>query len=414
MSPLTERETLTVVEARRLALARAGLLKPEWTVLPRRASGKGRRARSTCHAVIRRFGYLQLDTVAVAGARSHALVLLSRLAGLDPRLPEELLRPGEPLFEYWGHEVSWLPLELYPVFAFRRRQYRTHPWWGDVLGEHPETAAEILARVEREGPLRSVDLEGESSSVMWHLKVAKKVVSALWSSGQLAVRERRSFQRSFDLTERVIPAELRAKQVPQAEALKTLLLLALEGHGWAPTGTLTATWRLRNLKAEVDTALLELEEEGRIIRCALDLRESGGGRDIPGWIRPEDLDLAARLRRIRPRRDRGVLLSPFDPVLWDRARVQRLFEFDQVLEIFKPAAERRYGYYCLPVLAGDRLVARCDLKADRKEGVLSVLSLHLEGENKNTSAAQRKATDSALQRYADSMGFDIVSKVSSK
>ncbi|MEE9561558.1 MAG: crosslink repair DNA glycosylase YcaQ family protein [Thermoanaerobaculia bacterium] len=410
---MTERETLTVVEARRLALARAGLLKPEWTVLPRRASGKGRRARSTCHAVIRRFGYLQLDTVAVAGARSHALVLLSRLAGLDPRLPEELLRPGEPLFEYWGHEVSWLPLELYPVFAFRRRQYRTHPWWGDVLGEHPETAAEILARVEREGPLRSVDLEGESSSVMWHLKVAKKVVSALWSSGQLAVRERRSFQRSFDLTERVIPAELRAKQVPQAEALKTLLLLALEGHGWAPTGTLTATWRLRNLKAEVDTALLELEEEGRIIRCALDLRESGGGRDIPGWIRPEDLDLAARLRRIRPRRDRGVLLSPFDPVLWDRARVQRLFEFDQVLEIFKPAAERRYGYYCLPVLAGDRLVARCDLKADRKAGVLSVLSLHLEGEDKNTKEAQREATNSALQRYADSMGLNIVPKATS-
>jgi uncharacterized protein YcaQ len=356
--------------------------------MPRRASGKGQRARSASHAIIRRFGYLQLDTVAVVGARTHALVLLSRLGGLDPKLPEELLQPGEPLFEYWGHEVSWLPLELYPVFSFRRRQFRIHPWWGDVLGEHPETTDEILTRVETEGPLRSVDLEGESSSQMWDLKTAKLVATALWSSGRLAIRERRNFQRSFDLAERVIPAELRAREVPLEEALKILLLLALEGHGWAPTGTLTATWRLRNLKSEVDQALSELEEEGRIIRCDLDLKN--------------------------PRRDRGVLLSPFDPVLWDRARVQRLFDFDQILEIFKPAAQRRYGYYCLPVLAGDRLVARCDLKADRRTRVLSVLSLHLERADKGTNAAEREATDSALQRYADSMGFDIVPQASSK
>jgi uncharacterized protein YcaQ len=414
MPPLTERETLTVLEARRLALARAGLLKPEWTGLPRRAGGKGRRARSGCHAIIGRFGYLQLDTVAVAGARSHALVLMSRLVGLDPRLPEELLRPGEPLFEYWGHEVSWLPLELYPVFSFRRRQFRIHPWWGDVLGEHPKTAAEILERIGTEGPLRSVDLEGEGGQQMWDLKIAKRVATALWSSGRLAIRERRNFQRSFDLTERVIPEELRAKQVPIGEALKTLLLLSLDGHGWAQTGTLTATWRLRNLKSEVATALWELEEEGQIMRCALLLEERGGGRKIAGWIRPEDRELADRLRRIRPRRDRGVLLSPFDPVLWDRARVQKLFDFDQVLEIFKPAVQRRYGYYCLPVLAGDRLVARCDLKADRKAGVLSVLSLHLEGEDEGMKAERREATNSALQRYADSMGFDIVPKVSSE
>ncbi|MGB5998894.1 MAG: crosslink repair DNA glycosylase YcaQ family protein [Thermoanaerobaculia bacterium] len=408
MSPLTARLTLTVVEARRLALARAGLLKPEWTGMPRRASGRGQRARSASHAIIQRFGYLQLDTVAVAGARSHTLVLLSRLGGLDPRLPEELLRPGEPLFEYWGHEVSWLPLDLYPVFSFRRRQFRIHPWWGDVLGEHPETADEILDRIEREGPLRSVDLEGESSSQMWDLKTAKLVATALWSSGRLAIRERRNFQRSFDLAERVIPTELRAREVPLEEALKILLLLALEGHGWAPTGTLTATWRLRNLKTEVDTALRELEEEGRIIRCDLDLRESGGGRNMPGWIRPEDLDLAARLRRLRPRRDRGVLLSPFDPVLWDRTRVQRLFDFDQVLEIFKPAAERRYGYYCLPVLAGDRLVARCDLKADRKEGILRVQSLHLEDGSEAETAVNREAAHTALEKYARALKLGIL------
>jgi hypothetical protein len=192
------------------------------------------------------------------------------------------------------------------------------------------------------------------------------------------------------------------------ESLKTLLLLALEGHGWAQTGTLTATWRLRNLKREVETALGELRDEGKIISCVVEL-EKGRGRSqtIKGWIRPEDRDLADRLRRVRPRRDRGVLLSPFDPVLWDRARVQRLFDFDQILEIFKPAAERRYGYYCLPVLAGDRLVARCDLKADRKAGVLRVLSLHIEKDEKGTDAVRLEATNSALQRYADALGLDI-------
>ncbi len=121
-------ETLDLTQARRLALARAGLLKPEWSGMPRRATGLTRRARRAAQRVIQRFGYLQLDTVAVAGARSHAIVLLSRLEGFDPALAETLLQPGEPLFEYWGHEACWLPMDLYPVFAFRRQAFQHHPW----------------------------------------------------------------------------------------------------------------------------------------------------------------------------------------------------------------------------------------------------------------------------------------------
>ena len=164
---LSIQQTLTQLEARRLALARAGLLKPEWTSLPAKAKGAGRRARKTCHAVISRFGYLQLDTVSIAGARSHALVLHSRLDGWDPALAEELLRPGEPLFEYWGHEASWLPIELYPVFAFRRRAFRHHPWWGDIVGQHPKVTRDLRRRIRDEGPLRSADLEGEGSRGWW-------------------------------------------------------------------------------------------------------------------------------------------------------------------------------------------------------------------------------------------------------
>jgi uncharacterized protein YcaQ len=349
--------------------------------------------------VVRRFGYLQLDTVSIAGARSHAIVLLSRISRLKPQVGEELLRPGAPLFEYWGHEVSWMPLDLYPFFEFRRKEFRRHPWWGNVIGEHRDLSREILARIQGEGPVRSSDLEGPGSRGWWQLKPAKRVLSALWSSGELAIRERRGFQRTFDLTERVIPTELRERSVAPAESLRRLLLLALRGHGWATTGTLVRTWRLHNRPQEIAAALRSLVDEGVIVPCALATQD---GKRQPGWIRPSDLEHAVRLRRIRPRRDIGVLLSPFDPILWERPRVRALFDFDQVLEIFKPAPQRTYGYYCMPVLAGERLVARFDFKADRKAGVLRVLSLRFEGPRPSRPATPQDgaAARSALDRFA--------------
>ena len=390
-------ETLGQLEARRLALARAGLLKPEWTGFPRRGAGSGKRARAAAHRVISRFGYLQLDTVSIAGARSHVIVLLSRLTGFDPQLGEALLQPTEPLFEYWGHEASWLPLELYPVFDFRRRDFKHHPWWGDVVGQHPEIARQIRQRIRAEGPLRSLDLDGRGSRGWWDLKIAKKVASSLWSSGELVIRERRNFQRLFDLPERVIPHEYLHSSVPEAEAIEVLLLRALEGHGWASTATLTRTWRFTKRQGAISAGLRGLQEKGLIVPCTLTLAP---GKRVPGWARPADLELAARLERVRPRPDRGVLLSPFDPVLWDRDRVQKLFSFHQVLEIFKPEAERVYGYYCLPVLAGDRLVARFDLKAHRRRGVLEVLSTHFEGPTGSTgsSGSSRSSRSSGSSR----------------
>ncbi len=393
---------LTLREARRLALARAGLLKPEWTGFPQRAKGGGKRARDAALAVIRRFGYLQLDTVSIAGARSHTIVLLSRLAGFDPALGERLLQPGAPLFEYWGHEASWMPLELYPAFAFRRREFRRHPWWGDVVGDHPDVARKLRRRIRDEGSLRSIDMEGAGSRGWWDLKIAKRVAAALWLSGELAIRERKHFQRAFDLRDRVIPDDVRGRTLGKRDGIEALLLKALDGHGWATTGTMAATWRLRNERQEITAALQRLVEKGKVVSCAL---EHPGGRVTPGWIRPDDRELAARLRTVRPRRDRAVLLSPFDPLLWDRARVQRLFGFSQILEIFKPAAQRTFGYYCLPVLAGERLIARFDLKADRKKGVVHVLSCRFEGtENSHPAVVEDgEAARSALYRYADAL-----------
>ncbi len=387
--------------ARRLALVRAGLLKPQLTDLPR--SGRGSAARANAHRIIARFGYLQLDTVSIAGARSHALVLLSRLEGFDPALAEGLLAPGEPLFEYWGHEASWIPIELYSVFAFRRRHFRLrHPWWGDVLGAHPKVVRDVMRRIRDDGPLRSIDMEGRGSRGWWDLKLAKRVAMALWFAGELAIRERRSFQRTFDLTERVIPDRFRVHEVPEGEAIERLLLLALEGHGWSTTGTLARTWRLRG-RPPIDRALARLAEQEAIVPCTL---RGDDGKRTKGWIRSADRELADRLAKLRLRRDRGVLLSPFDPVLWDRERVKRLFGFDQILEIYKPAARRVYGYYCLPILAGERLVARTDLKADREEGRLRVLSLAFES-GRRATADDRAAARSALERYARALGLTL-------
>lgn len=397
-------ETLSIREARRLALARAGLLTPEPTGLPRSARGRGPTAFAAALEVVQRFGYLQLDTVSVAGARSHTIVLLSRLAGLDPAVGEELLRPGSALFEYWGHEACWIPLALYPAFEFRRREFRAHPWWGDLVREHPKVAEDLLRRIRDDGPLRSADMEGRASKGWWDLSAMKRVAAALWSSGELAIRERRNFQRTYDLSERVIPEALRQRPLSTAEGLETLLLAALAGHGWATTGTLASTWRLRNRKAELLATLQRLQERGALQACAL---VSEDGARTAGWIRPADRELAARLERTRPRGDRGVLLSPFDPLLWDRARVARLFGFEALLEIFKPAPQRVYGYYCLSVLAGEHLVARVDLKADRKRERLQVVSAHYEKTDRAAGKRDREATRVALGRYASALGLRV-------
>lgn len=387
--------TIDTKRARRLALARTGLLASKWTGLPARAPKNEAGARDAAYAVMRRFGYLQLDTVSIAGARSHVIVLLSRLRGFDPSLGEALLTPGEPVFEYWGHEACWLPLELYPHFAFRRERLGVHPWWGDLLTQHPDVAKRLRAQLRSEGPLRSADMEGQGGAGWWNLKLAKKIATAMWMSGELAIRERVNFLRTYDLTERVVPAKVLDKKVSREEALETLMLLAVSGQGWTSRRTIQETWRLRNMKKEIDAALDRLVDRGALVRCALHEPRRHG------FVRPEDLELADRLVRLRPREDRGVLLSPFDPLLWDRQRVMDLFGFEQVLEIFKPAPQRKYGYYCLPVLAGERLVARVDLRADRKQGRLHVLVCHHE------SPKNEAATATALERYADAVELAI-------
>jgi uncharacterized protein YcaQ len=392
---------LDVRAVRRLALACAGLLRADWTGLPSTSRLRGPEATRRAHSVIDRFGYLQLDTVSVTGARTQGIVLASRLDGYRAANAEELLVRGAPLFEYWGHEASWLPLALYPVFEFRRRDFAVHPWWGDLLTEHRSMADDILARVRSEGALRSLDLEGERAAGWWNLKLSKRIAEALWSSGELAIAERRSFQRFYDLPERVIPSELRDNPWPVEQSIRVLALRALDAHGWATTSTIGNTWRLRGRRDVLALALGQLHESGEIEPCLMRV-----GRDeTRGWIQPRHLELAERLVATRVHRRRGVLLSPFDPVLWDRARVATLFGFEQKIEIYTPKEARRFGYYVLPVLAGDELVARVDLKAHRAEGVLSVVSVHCESSADRVVA--EAALASGLKRFAKAVELEL-------
>ena len=326
---------------------------------------------------------------------------MSRLDGASTALGESLLAPGEPLFEYWGHEASWIPVELYRFFEFRRHHYTVHPWWGDLLGEHPRIAAAILDQLRDLGPQRGGDFEQVSSpGGWWQLSIAKKVLSALWSRGDVAVSRRVGFQREYDLAERTIPEAARTDPAPLAESIETLLLRALAGHGWATTGTLAATWRLPKMGAEIAAALQRLCERRAVVACRLEAPGTGKA----GWIRPVDLEAAETLQSSRPRRDRGLLLSPFDPLLWDRSRTELLFGFRQLLEIYKPAPQREFGYYCLPVLAGDRLIGRIDLKAARRAGRLNVLAEHYERDP--VAARDRKAAEEALQRLARALQLE--------
>ena len=195
----------------------------------------------------------------------------------------------------------------------------------------------------------------------------------------------------------------------EGESIEKLLVYALQGHGWAATSTLTQTWRLHNRQKQIRSALNRLVEKGEILPCGLIGHD---GKRQPGWIRATDLELTAKLTRLRPRKDQGVLLSPFDPILWDRRRVKLLFDFDQVLEIFKPAPKRIYGYYCLPVLAGERLIARMDLKADWKARKLHVLSQRFEAANTGGAvpAEDGAAVRKALTRYAGALGLQPVDR----
>jgi uncharacterized protein YcaQ len=323
-------------------------------------AGRFRRASADdVEHTIRRLSAVQLDSISAVD-RAHRLTIGARAGVFADDAVSGMLASGR-IFEYWAHEACLLPIELWPHM---RRTMEGKGHWGifdRALREHGDLVEPILSRIREEGPLASRDFEGQGPGfdAMWDWKPAKAVLEALWDRGALVIIGRRHFQRSYELAERVIPKQWLDAPIPSEEdTLRTLALLAIDARGALTEAAIREHWRLKGGKARLHHHLEALVEEGRLQKLEVD---DGGA---PFYVRAD----AELLETPAP----PTLVCPFDNLVWDRPLLERLFDFRHLIEVYKREHERQYGYYVLPLLAGDRFVGRADLKADRAEGVLRV------------------------------------------
>ena len=383
------RTSLSAAEARRLALAAQGFADGRTTGEP---NGWDLRR------VLKRVGLLQIDSVNVL-ERAHYLPAFSRL-GPYPRdlLDRASQRAPRRLFEYWGHEASLLPVDLHPLLRWRMERAAGDAWGGmrRIQRDRPELVARILEQVAERGPVAASELaesEPRRSGPWWDWSDAKRAVEWLFWSGQVSAARRRRFERLYDLPERVLPpAVLTASTPPVAEAQRELVRVAASALGVAAERDLRDYFRLPAADAKARVA--ELVEAGELTPVA-----------VEGWGRTRAyLAAGARIPRAI---DARALVGPFDSLIWERSRVRRLFGFDYRLEIYVPKPKRRHGYYVLPFLLGDRLVARVDLKADRGASVLRAQQVHLEEDAPAETIAELAAE---LETMAAWLGLDRVSQ----
>lgn len=354
---------LSLPAARALQLAAQGLLQR-----PRR-----RATRADVLAAIRRMALLQIDTIHVV-ARSPYLVLHSRLGHYDPVWLDQLLAQGA-LFEYWAHEACFVPAEDYGLLRHRMLDpaqlgWKSLPGW---LAAHHDDCERLLAHIRTQGPVRAADFErqGGKGNGWWDWKPEKRHLEALFATGRLMVKERRNFQRVYDLAERVRPGWDDARDLPTPQdATLAMLRHSCRALGLVKAGWVADYYRLR--RGRYDEALHRLADAGELIPVRVD-----------GWRHDAFVhaSLAAELERAADGRlaaTHSTLLSPFDPLVWDRKRALELFDFDYRIECYTPASRRRYGYFVLPILHRGRLVGRLDAKAHRADGVFEVKALYLE------------------------------------
>ncbi|WP_026249243.1 winged helix-turn-helix domain-containing protein [Streptomyces sp. LaPpAH-108] len=318
---------LTADDARRIALRAQGLLgAPD-----RRAGVRG---------VLRHLGAVQLDTISVL-ARSHELVPYARLGAVGRQAVESAYWQDTRAFEYWSHAACVLPVEEWPHFAFRRRAYRSRPHWNHQLPEG--TYEQVIKQLQSEGPLTATELGGaKRTSEWWDWSGTKVAVERALMYGEVVCVERRGWKRVYDLAERAIPDALLHDDMDDAECLRRLVRLAGESLGVGTRADIADYHRLKGEQVEAviaDSGLVPVEVEGWA---------------KPAWADPAALATAPRGRH------RTTLLSPFDSLIWERARTERLFGFTHRLEAYVPKQKRVHGYFAMPVLSGGRLVGRVD------------------------------------------------------
>ena len=367
---MAARERLSIAQARRLALGAQGFAEP------RRATGRA------LGRVLARTALLQIDSVNVL-QRAHYLPAFSRIGPYDTLALDRLSqRAPRRLFEYWGHEASLLPVALWPLLQWRMRRAERDAWGGvrRMATERPELVAELLDAVRARGPITASELSEDvprTQREMWSWSDAKRALEWLFWSGQITSARRLStFERAYDVPERVLPRTILTAPVPEpAAAQRELLRVSARSLGVGTAGDLRDYFRLPTADARLRIA--ELVESGDLLPVT-----------VEGWRQPAYLHPEARIpRRVQAR----ALIAPFDPLIWERDRAQRLFGFRYRIEIYVPAAQRVHGYYVLPFLLGDRLVARVDLKADRRAGALLVQAGQLEPEAPPETPAELQA-----------------------
>jgi uncharacterized protein YcaQ len=270
-------------------------------------------------------------------------------------------------------------------------------WYGEIERTHPHLAEEIVATIRERGPLGSRHFEGATEGGMWNWKPAKAMLERLWNSGELVIAGRQGFQRLYDLPERVLPDSVLGAPVPHGdERLRALALRAVRARGALTEAGIVEHWRLRGGAAGIRPHVDALVADGRLERLAVD---DGG----PPVVVEAGADLGP------PRPTAAVLLSPFDNLLWDRPFARRVLGFEHLIEVYKPAPQRRYGYYVLPLLWRDRIVGRADLKSDRKRGVLVVKAFHRE-DGVRASTALHTALERALGRLRATVGLESLGR----
>jgi uncharacterized protein YcaQ len=382
---------MSQAQARRVALAAQGFLDPPHDPPTMR----------TFQRTLGRTGVLQVDSVNVL-QRAHYMPLYSRMGPYDV----DLLRrassgPHRRVVEYWAHVQAYMPVDLWPVMQHRMQRYRDgrHKWWGTEVTD--ELSRSLLDEISDRGASTARDLDDglprEKVHWGWNWSTTRRALDYMFMVGDVAIAGRNSqFEIQYDLPERVIPREhLEAPTPTEAEAAKVLVRRAARSHGVATVRDLADYYRMRAVPGQGQTGtqqvVTELVEEGELEPVR-----------VEGVSRPSYLHRDARLpRRVGAR----ALLSPFDPVVWERERTEALFDFFYRIEIYTPAEKRIHGYYVLPFLLGDRIVGRVDLKADRRVGLLMVKGAYAEP-GAPADTAEELAVE--LRRMADWLGLHTV------
>jgi uncharacterized protein len=318
---------------------------------------------------------LQIDAINVV-ARSQYLVLWSRLGCYEARWLDELLAERK-LFEYWAHAACFVPIEDFPLF--RRRMldtagWRSHPvrWARGWLAANAEVATGMLAYIRDNGPVRTSDFartDGKAGG-WWNWKVEKAALEALHTAGELMIARREGFQRVYDLRERVLPGWDDARALSSEEAQREFVLRTVRELGVARARWVDESYQL--MKKGLAAQLERLADEGALLRA-----RCGEWRETI-YLHPESVKAAQAASAGKLKPQQTTFLSPFDPLVRDRARAEDLYGFAYRIEVYTPAAKRRYGYFTLPILHGDTLVGRIDPKVERKEGRLVIRAAHLE------------------------------------